>query len=310
MRQGRKRLVGPIVVALALMGPVAARANVFAADGADPRVLVKAAEGPARVYAPIAKVNTLEQTPLDDGRMLRQRGTGFMVSPCLLVTNVHAVFGQTVSPERVAIAGPRVEASFATASNPALRIPGVPVAWGSRANGGVDDWALVRLGECVGAREDIGWFYLDGGPERGLAEFELQTAGWPGDLAGLQAHVGCRIYSVTADHAALNDCANRPGASGSPLILERGGVPMVVAFQRGQRNQADTVLPAFSSDRANTAVTVNRLMSHPDVAALILADRAALGRPNPFGLLPVPDAEPVQEAEPVYNETVATTPAP
>ena len=259
-----------------------ARTNVFSPDGTDPRVSVASLGGPSRFYAPIAKVTTLSPVVVDDGSSIKTRGTGFLVSPCLLLTNFHAVFGHAVSP--LAPDGPAVQISLNTSGDEALKTFGSPVAWGAMSNAG-EDWALVRLQDCVGGRSDVGWYDLDPGPEKQVPTYSLDTAGYPGDRNGLAAATGCRIHAV-ADHVALNDCANRPGDSGSPLFRLADGAPAVVAIQQGHHGQAATVFETYSPAHANMAVPAAQVLSHPEVSELILADRQAYGADNPLSRPP------------------------
>lgn len=310
MRRTRERLLGLAVLGLALcwMQGAAARTNLFSPDGVDPRMPVQSLEGPARIFAPVLKVKTIGPVPQPDGRVVRTRGTGFMVSPCLLVTNFHAVFGEPQEP--IVSIGPRVEVSLNTATG-TVSTEGDPIAWGGVASGGADDWALIRLKDCLGAREDVGWFDLDQGPEPGVMGYSLDTAGYPADRGGaLSAQAGCRIHTITKRHTALNDCANRPGASGSPLFYYSGGIPSVVAIQRGQRNKADEVFPAYSSERANTAVTASQILSHKDVLTLIILDREATPVLNAMARRPPLPADPVEITTSAPSIEAASPPSP
>ena len=253
------------------------RVNLFAADGIDPRQT-----GPAKAdtpYAPVGQVTTLGPVPYPDGRHVVTKGSGFPVSPCLFLTNYHGVFGRLGD---IPFPPPGVSVSIWSRAGEAVQSTGAPIAWGGLGGAGENDWALVRLDDCLGARTDIGWFGL--APEDGdtLSGRLLDTAGFAGDIKGRFAQQGCRVHAINPDHKALNDCANRGGTSGSPLFYVEDGVPTAVALQRGELNSSDPVLTAYSPDHANTAVLIARILAREDVARAIAEDLDAYGAANPL----------------------------
>ena len=274
------------------------RVNLFAADGIDPRQI-----GPAKAdapYAPVATVTTLGPVPYPDGRSVVTTGTGFPVSPCLVLTNYHGVFGRL---EGIPFPAPGVAVSMWSRDGEAVRSEGFPVAWGDLSGAGENDWALVRLEQCVGARADIGWFGLAKDDANSLPDRILSTAGFAGDIKGRFAQQGCHVHAINADHKALNDCANRGGTSGSPLFYVEDGVPTAVALQRGQLNQSDPVLTAYSPDHANTAVLIARILEREDVSRAIAEDLDANGLDNPLR------GQGGRPPEPSLKKTVASAPS-
>ncbi|MEO6338521.1 MAG: trypsin-like peptidase domain-containing protein [Caulobacteraceae bacterium] len=265
------------VVAAPADGGRLIRVNLFAADGIDPRQT-----GPVRAdapYAPVGLVTTLGPVPYPDGRRVITTGTGFPVSPCLVLTNYHGVFGRLGD---IPFPPPGIAVSIWSRAGEAVRSAGAPIAWGDLGGAGENDWALVRLDECIGARADIGWFALEPVGDDSLPERLLSTAGYAGDIKGRFTQQGCRVHAINPDHKALNDCANRGGTSGSPLFYLKDGAPTAVALQRGELNSSDPVLPAYSPDHANTAVLIARILEREDVARAIAEDLAASAVDNPL----------------------------
>ena len=290
-------LLGLAQAEAAPQGGALIRVNIFAADGIDPRQT-----GPAKgdtPYVPVATVTTLGAVPYPDGRTVVTTGTGFPVSPCLVLTNYHGVFGRL---EDIPFPAPGVSVSIWSRDGEAVRSTAMPIAWGDLSDAGENDWALVRLDQCLGARADIGWFGMAADGAENLPGRLLSTAGFAGDIKGRFIQQGCRVYAISPEHKALNDCANRGGTSGSPLFYVEDGVPTAVALQRGQLNQSDPVLTAYSPDHANTAVLIARVLEREDVTRAIAEDLEANGLDNPLRGQGGTPAEPAQK-------TVAAAPS-
>jgi len=273
------------LIAAALAGPAAAapsdglliRTNVFAANGADPRLA--GVHGTGEVYAPVGMVKTQSPVPYRGDRQAMTTGSGFMVSPCLFLTNYHGVFGAAPA---VAFPPPSVTVTVWSRDGAMLTSGATPIAWGGLETSGRDDWALLQLDQCLGGRQDTGWFELERQAEPELFLRNLTTAGYADDLKSRFIQYGCRIHAVSLDEKALNDCANRGGTSGSPLFYLRDGVAVAVALQRGEINRTDPVIPAYSDDYANTAVLVDRILEREDVRRTIRGDLEVYGFGNPL----------------------------
>ena len=274
------RLVRSVVfglAALALAWASDAAANIFAENGADPRLIASPVGEPD--FAPVGMVQTLSPVPYRDGRSVSTTGTGFAVSPCLFLTNYHGVFG---GADSVAFPPATVRVAVWTRGGTLATSDAMPIAWGDPATNGKDDWALLQLSECLGGRPDVGWFALEFEPQQELFARTLNTAGYADDLKSRFVQQGCHIHAVSLDDKALNDCANRGGTSGSPLFYMKDGVAVAVALQRGELNRTDPVLPIYSHDYANTAVLMGRVLARDDVRRTIQADFDAHLLANPL----------------------------
>jgi V8-like Glu-specific endopeptidase len=288
--------LGAAVVGLAAVigasGP--AKANVFMLGGVDPRIAY-GRTGPERAYAPIGVITTdAPVSASDDGeRQIRTRGTAFLVSPCYLLTNYHAVFGLDYD-------GPDEErdysVTFSVGADPDYafrwRIRGVPVRWGAFNKHKEHDWALVKLDACVGGQHDVGWLETASVPTEAMPGLAVALAGYPSDKSteNLWVQPVCRIEAVQGDtEKVLHGCAVRAGASGGPLMeLDAAGTPTAVAIQCGELNSTADPLGSYDPRHANTAVTLSEVFEDEAVLRLIQADRAAFPTPNPALTAPPP----------------------
>jgi len=270
-----------LVLAAFAAGP--ALANVFALDGADPRVEQGRADF-GRLYMPIGSVIAAQPvaTGFDSGRTARTRGTGFLVSPCYVLTNYHAVFGVDPGAAR---RGLEHRIDFVVGDGPLQRtVGGTPVFWGEFNRRVEHDWALVRLDECVGAEPEFGWMELHAQPAEAMAGLKVTLAAFPSDRPRdrLWLQAGCRVHEVQRGTSkVLHDCAVVTGASGGPIIDYYLPAPAVVAIQCGELNASRELLAAYDPRYANTAVTVAEIFQTEGVEATIAADKAAFVGANP-----------------------------
>jgi V8-like Glu-specific endopeptidase len=263
-----------------------AYANVFAFDGQDPRV-ASPRTGPNRLYAPVGAVTTIGKVPAsDDGaRQIRTRGSAFLVSPCYVLTNYHAVFGLDYDgpdPER------DYAVTFSVGADPDYlfrwKVRAVPVRWGAFNKRKEHDWALLKLEGCVGGQADIGWLELSAMSGETMVGLGVALAGYPADKAGdtLWVQPDCRIEGMQKGTAkVLHACSVHSGASGGPLIEHGRQGPAVVAIQCGELNSTAGALGRYDSKYANTAVTIAEIFEDGEVEALLQADRAAFPTQNP-----------------------------
>lgn len=277
------------LLALAAVGALAASqmlapkvlANVFAADGRDPR-RIQPRSGDGQAFAAIGIVRNNSPIAMldDDDHLLYARGeaTAFMVSPCLAVTNYHAVFGEDSGPTRGDIDH---SVTLSIGDRPGGRgfktqVRAVPAYWGAfDEDHEGQDWTVLRLDRCVGADEAVGWLDLDGGGAGG----GLSIAGYPGDKdqAVLWRADNCRVSKRPGDADLWSsDCAASPGASGSPVFATRGGVITVVGIMEGAEDDQDGVQRRYEPTSANLVVDVNSILQRADVRAAIDADIKAL----------------------------------
>lgn len=226
-----RALLGALV--LLLVGSLATHVH---ADGKDDRVArLREAGTPT---GPIGMVLRLDA----DGS---EAGTGFLVSPCHILTAGHVVAGASgISADQVLLffagtgnLGPKdLKADYFGALSPAR-----PVAWGEyheidkgstaermaafRANNW-GDWALLKLDRCLG---DEGYGYLGLLPvttsdfmQRGGTR-AVTAIGLPADRPNdkLTVDPACSLLGQVGAAGWQHDCITMPGNSGGPVLAAR-----------------------------------------------------------------------------------------
>ncbi len=283
----RSTLLAATLVLMAALAASQAGANVFAADGRDPR-RVQPRSGQAHAFAAIGIVRNNRPVAVldDDERVLYTRGeaTAFLVSPCFAVTNYHAVFGEDPASAR---SGEDHSVTFSVGDRPGERgfkakVRGEPAFWGDfREDQEGEDWAVLRLDRCIGADADVGWLDLAARPVSALARGNLSIAGYPGDKdRGLLWRAdGCRVIPRPGETALWSsDCAASPGASGSPVFLSEGSTLKIVGVMSGAEDDRHEVQRRFDPRLANLVVDVRAILRREDVRAAIAADIQTSGQ--------------------------------
>jgi V8-like Glu-specific endopeptidase len=281
---GLKRAWRALAVALAVAGaPAAGHANIFAEDGADPRQLVDAV-GPAAIYAPIGMTTTDGPVAMREGggSVVRAvvNGTGFMISPCLMLTNFHTVFGDAKTEPNVAQPHyVRFEVGAEPGRKFRRRARAEVLAWGDFAHSEEGDWAVARVEGCPGSDPQIGWLATSHEAAATLVGAQVSMAGFAGELGERRLSVQgvCRIHDVT-DQGLAHDCASTGGASGAPLMVMQDGHPTAVGLASGADWHVDGVLPRFDQRHANWAVDVATVLADPRVKSLLDAELAGGNR--------------------------------
>ena len=270
-------------LAMAAAAAFPAQANVFALDGEDPRIEQGRADA-GRLYMPIGSVITADAVPtaFDGSKSSRTRGTGFLVSPCHVLTNYHAVFGlDPDAPTR----DRAYRVNFVVGDGPLQRtVSGEPVYWGAFNRKVEHDWALVKLDTCVGSDPVIGWMELHAQPPESMLGLQVTLAGFPSDRPRdrLWLQPSCQVRSMqSGTNKVLHDCAVVVGASGGPIIDPYQRNPAVVAIQCGELNSTRELVASYDPRYANTAVTVAEIFQTPGVESTLAADKAAFAGPNP-----------------------------
>lgn len=175
-------------------------------------------------------------------------GTGFLVSPCHVLTAAHVVSepeGISANQESQFFAGSGYlgsqsyeASSFATSSKAR------PVVWGQSRNlhqgssadrrdawqrAGWDDWALLKLDRCLG--ED-GYDYLKLLPintrdfTRTGATLSVTSIGLPADHDNekLTIDPACTLFGQIDNTGWQHDCTSMPGNSGGPILTTKTNI--------------------------------------------------------------------------------------
>ncbi|GAB2177803.1 hypothetical protein DLREEDagr8_33610 [Dongia sp. agr-C8] len=173
-------------------------------------------------------------------------GTGFLVSPCHVMTAYHVVAGEgKITGDDTAtfyVGEGNIGPDYDGGRRYAESAKAHPVVWGdfvddddgkiakrvkaAQANGW-NDWVLMKLDRCLGDPQQ-GWGYLKLAPEstRDLARSGLTldaiSVGLPKDKSErkLTEDPSCRVIGQMSESGWQHDCLTLPGNSGGP-ILER-----------------------------------------------------------------------------------------
>lgn len=281
---GRFAFGAAVVAAQVLATAPSLRANVFSPDGSDPRHVQ------ARLHQPfnaIGVVDTDEAVPIEveTGHWIHQRmeATAFLVSPCYVVTNFHAVFGDepnSVSAHKHYGVTFRVGAG-ANGRGFTTEQHGHPVYWGDMAGEHESaDWAVVKLDRCMGAESRLSWLNLGGTSNIATGQAPVSVAGFPEgkDEDDLWRADGCHL-TVRPRETGLwsSDCAASPGSSGSPVFVMENGAPRVVGLMEGAEQDRPDIQRRYVPELANLVVDINAVVSVPKVMEVIAADRKLNG---------------------------------
>lgn len=155
-------------------------------------------------------------------------GTGFLVSPCHVLTNIHVAFMDPLQ------AKDKSSVYFSVGQTGSFmkpfaedHIPGEIVAHGKydgtfrSAN---EDWVVVRLSKSIGA--SVGYFPIMQTTPSVVKNLNVLTAGFPATktdkygFSSIWADLSCRILGVTGYGYASHTCQTSGGQSGSPILAK------------------------------------------------------------------------------------------
>jgi trypsin-like peptidase len=259
--------------------------NVFADEnGNDSRTFLRRDS----IYSPVGVVLTDNpQLPMVDGTTGKSvnayagRGTGFMVSPCVMATASHVVFG-TKPRSRTTT---DVSVTF-LAGVPMRKFVGRILQAGIDGELGSHDWAFVefRGKDCAGRSADIGFFDFDDTSPKQFLGRRVSSAGFPSERLPNEIAVQpiCSVRAILDVVGTFaTSCSSRGGNSGSPILIEgASGVPVAIGIISQDINPADKVT---RYDPRNLNATVaeplgQALADCPPTKNLIERDRANFAR--------------------------------
>lgn len=176
-----------------------------------------------------------------------EAGTGFLVSPCHVMTAYHVVAGKrkiTTSDTATFYVGEgNVGPDYSGGRRYAESTVAHPLAWGNFIDGesdvvaqrvkavqsnGWNDWVLLKLDRCLGDPKE-GWGYLKLEPiaTRDLTRTgetpEAIAIGLPKDKdeEALTEDPSCRIIGQMYESGWQHDCLTLPGNSGGPILQRK-----------------------------------------------------------------------------------------
>jgi lipoprotein NlpI/V8-like Glu-specific endopeptidase len=174
-------------------------------------------------------------------------GTGFLVSPCHVLTAYHVAAGGERVDEAAAstfyVGDGKIGPDFPDLNRFAESSPAHPVLWGryvrlneesnflvraqSVERNGWEDWALLELDTCFGAKP-YSYGYLKLAPVstrdimKGGANIAARSVGLPGDKSAksLWEDPTCRLIGQIYASGWQHDCITIPGNSGGPILIK------------------------------------------------------------------------------------------
>lgn len=210
-------------------------------------------------------------------------GTGVLVSPCYIMTAAHVAYGDDLDPIDATDYRMTFRAGTSAGSAFAGNTTATPVISGSRDASHRNDWALMRLNNCVGGRPELGWYESLGKSDQELLGLRVISLGYEAEAARGTLVLGTgHLGSIDGRSGLVSfDGTMQPGTSGGPVLIVDHGALVIAAvnvFEAGGGHGA--TFDRYSVDRANFVKSTD-FLSKPYIKAVLDADKAAFGQPNP-----------------------------
>lgn len=234
--------------ASALMG-ISTVITAWPASAEDSRYAIQARQD-FRIFNTVGVVRDIDESD-------PEHGSGFLVSPCHVLTNHHVVFG---SDSARPVKDKRVRFSLGMAGDGSTEtFTGTVVGYGEGflpTRNRNEDWALIRLDSNPGER--YGHFSLASTPFPAVRQLEVVSAGYPADkpISGLWGDT-CRIPD-REEYGWITNCILVPGSSGGPIATRtRNGEFVVVGMNAGFHvNRGLVSKKEVRRDRLNIATPI------------------------------------------------------
>lgn len=191
-------------------------------------------------------------------------GTGFLVSPCHVLTNAHVVFedpkkarngttlfffaGQTGSAQKpfsqtdvqgTVIDHGNIDGTFNTTNS---------------------DWVVVKLSKSIG--NDIGYISINQMDSAKMAQRQVVTAGFPvdrtnngKDFSQMFGDLNCKVIGVSGFAYITHTCQTTGGQSGSPILAKAPNGRYYAIGMVDGGHSGKSLTKTEDPDKANTAVS-------------------------------------------------------
>ena len=177
----------------------------------------------------------------------RWNGSGAMISPCLMLTAAHVIFGNTGRYDSSYEHDIRISMGLSSrrqmlAHPVAYGILPVPIIgggkWKNEDEFKAQDWAIVRIDACQGVRRARHWLALsddDGfGGIGGLFGFYDESLGKAWSIKPrLVAMHRCHYRRGSESALATTNCPSREGMSGGPFVIDKNGKVAAIENSNG-----------------------------------------------------------------------------
>lgn len=251
-----------------------------------------------RVYNQLNAIGQI-QTTWEVSDYKGQKGIGvataFLISPCLILTNNHAIFGDDFPPqprnkhelENIQKAFPM---KFRVGVGMTLEFEGsvaaILVAWGDRDGANREDWALLKLSSCVGKRSEIGYLETNSKTQSGdMIHEKIALVSFPfnrQDMAISYGYVsGYNCYNDTLRYTV----SSAPQSSGGAVLVDTPVGVRVIGMHRGgvrtADRQKDYQFPTYKRRISNEFINIRDILLHERVEKLLKADLESAKYVNP-----------------------------
>ena len=215
-----------------------------------------------------------------DGKTGISQGTGFLVSPCYVLTAAHVIFGDNKHFDydgdytMILLIGKITSGGFVT------HVPVTP-DMNLMSQRGSDDWAMLKLPDdkCFGVHPKIGWYEAAARSPR-IGQSALAVGFNINHPNLLSASIGS-VRGVGGDDLILYNGSFTGGASGGPVFIKVEGVSRVAGIITTARDeQRRSFHPTYVDVTANEFQSIDRILGNSAVKARLDADKARFGNKN------------------------------
>ncbi len=202
--------------------------------------------GDGSAFAPIGIIEPKDKVPFKVGGEIvpdNIRATATLISPCYVLTNFHAVYGDVSATDPGIDNAADHLATFFVGDDPTVgfkyQLTATPVEHGNFSPGGSpqEDWALLHLEKCAGLSKSIGWMEISKIPWPNFRKYSLVLAAYPGgyDTKKLWISSPCNgTDALGIDGSVIHNCHSLRGTSGGMAIGRRNdGVLFAVFMNKG-----------------------------------------------------------------------------
>lgn len=223
-------------------------------------------------------------------------GSSIIVSPCYILTAFHVAFGLDEKP----VPGKNYVANFRAGQGREVgafagRTDATPVLWGDyKAATKENDWAIMRLHNCVGTSKDFGWAEVTGKPqtEHIQSQTEIVAVGYSyRDLTRAQQSFSLgRVtgFDIRTRMMKFNASISKKESGGALFAVEDGTIKLVGLITAEMHQDEDVgtdgsirdTFDDWDEKHSNLAQGAFEILNRTDVRGLLDADLGDLRNPT------------------------------